>query len=167
MKGNCRLAQQLNFSPLPDVCHPFVNRRRIDRLWLLTRQPQQHSAVGSVTVPCECQRAKQLYSHARNTPKQPSLFQLRRKPARRPHRSHRMRTRWPHSNLENLKNAGLHNSSCRANPCEILVETERLRPVDLHIKCLRCRKAVGKLLMLPSFSPHDQRPNEAWLCQTY
>ncbi len=86
-----------------DPCKHSVHQIGVDRLRLLTAEPQQNSRISSVTFSGKCERAVQpdfefVWCFA-------GLFNAANELARRLHRSDRMRTGRSDADLENIEDA--------------------------------------------------------------
>ena len=92
--------------------HRRVDRRRIDRRRLVARQTQQHGAVGGVTQAGQRQRAVELHLHTLDAVQHAALGKLARKPARRAHRPHRVRTRRTDADFVEIEETRRHASDC-------------------------------------------------------
>ncbi len=87
---------------------PCLDRFRINLLWNLAAQSQDDSPVRTMSFAGQRERTIELNLHPSNRDERAPRSQHGHEIRGRPHRSHRVRARWPYADFENLKDARLH-----------------------------------------------------------
>ena len=126
-KRNCPRPEQREPPRGSNLNQLWLNGRRIDRRSFLSAQPQQHRPIGPVPPPGKRQRSIQLCPNLGHAPQHALLLQFQNEAPRRPHRSHRVRTRRPNAHLEQIEQAGLHGYRVQVAGYRLQADERRAR----------------------------------------